>query len=148
MTSGSSKQLEVEQRNLGVIKAWAEAWRLPGGSAARMVDEIYADEPDVVAVLQGHRVSGEGNFKQAWRKAELQIEGVYAERKIVFGTVIASGNSVAFEGEVRMTTKEGESRGWPFSAFMVFNEEGRIVSDHTYMPDSPHGQLFEDAARC
>jgi hypothetical protein len=46
-----------------------------------------------------------------------------------------------------MTTKEGEKRGWPFAAFLSFDEDGRITRDHTYMPDSPHGDLFEKAAR-
>lgn len=136
----------TEQRNLQRVKDWAEAWRLPGGSAARMVDEIYADEPDVIAVLQGHRVSGAGNFKTAWKDAELKIEKVYAEREIIFGPMLVSGDSVAFEGEVRMLTKDGERRGWNFAVFMVFDDRGRIVSDHTYMPDSPHGDLFERAA--
>jgi hypothetical protein len=146
MTQEAVVLTATEQRNLQRVKDWAEAWRLPGGSAQRMVDEIYADEPEVIAVLQGHRVSGSGNFKSAWREAELNIEAVYAEREIIFGPMLASGDSVAFEGEVRMLTKDGERRGWHFAVFMVFDEEGRIVSDHTYMPDSPHGDLFERAA--
>ena len=101
---------ETEQRNIATVYAWAEAWRLPGGSAEKMVDEVYADAP-------------------------------------VFGAICAHGDMVAFEGHVEMLTKCGEKRGWPFAVFMTFDDDGRIVRDHTYMPDSPHGELFQEAAR-
>ncbi len=146
MNDENASLTATEQRNLQQVQAWADAWRLPGGSASRMVDEIYADEPEVTAVLQGHRVSGAGNFKSAWKEAELKIEEVYAEREIIFSTMLARGNSVAFEGAVKMVTKDGEQRGWEFAVFMVFDSQGRIVSDRTYMPNSPHGDLFEQAA--
>ncbi len=138
---------ETERRNVRTVYAYADAWTLPGGSAESMVDEIYAASPEVVSVLQGLRVSDSGGFKDAWKQAELRIERHYTERRILFDSICPCGDAVAFEGRVELLTKAGESRGWPFAVFMTFDANGRITSDHTYMPDSPHGDLFEEAAR-
>jgi hypothetical protein len=54
----------VEQRNVEQLEAWAIACTVPGGSAARLVDEVYADQPEVVSVLTGTYVARVGLSKR------------------------------------------------------------------------------------
>lgn len=139
---------ELERRNVERVKAWAAAWRLPGGSAARLVDDVYAPAPDVVAVLQGKQVAVAGDDKSAWKTMERRIEEDYASRDVHFDAIYPSGDTVAVEARVSMISKEGEHRSWPFAVFFTFDADGSIVRDHTYMLDTPHrGLLDETAAR-
>ncbi len=137
---------EVERRNVECVKAWAAAWRLPGGSAARLVDEVYAPAPEVVAVLQGKRVAVAGSSKQAWKEMERRIEQDYASREVIFDGIYPCGDTVAVEARVSMQSQEGEHRSWPFAVFFTFDRDGRIVRDHTYMPDTPHRELLDETA--
>jgi hypothetical protein len=137
----------TERRNVARVLAWAEAWQVPGGSAKRMVDEVYADAPEVVSVLQGTRVSSAAAGKQAWKRSELGIERKYRHRRIEFDAIYPCGDTVTIEARVDMMTREGERRSWPFAVVMTFDRDGRIVRDHTYMPESPHQADFRRAAR-
>lgn len=127
-----------EERNIARIHQWAKAWSRPGGSAAAMVDGCYADTVEVIGVLQGKSVVRQGEDKARWRSVELDIEHQYESRSITFHTIIARGDAAAVEASVHLRTTDGVERGWPFSVFFRFDGEGRIMSDHTYMPDSPH----------
>lgn len=127
-----------EERNIARIHEWAKAWSRPGGSAADMVDGCYADTVEVIGVLQGKSVVRMGQGKERWRSVELDIEDQYESRSIIFDHIIARGDAAAVEARVQMRTRDGVERGWPFSVFFRFDSEGRITSDHTYMPDSPH----------
>ena len=137
---------EREQRNVDGVRAWAAAWRLPGGSAAKLVDEIYAPAPEVVAVLQGRKVATTGRSKKAWKSMERQIEQDYESREVIFDGIFPSGDTVAVEARVSMLSKSGERRSWPFAVFFTFDADGRIVRDHTYMPDTPHRRLLDETA--
>lgn len=137
----------VERRNVGRVLAWAEAWTLPGGSARRMVEEIYADSPEVVSVLQGTRVSSAAAGKRAWKRTERSIERQYRYRRIEFDAIYPCCDTVTIEARVDMMTRAGDRRSWPFAVVMTFDGNGRIVRDHTYMPESPHQALFRRAAR-
>lgn len=127
-----------EKRNVARIRAWAKAWSLPGGSAIKMVDECYAKNVEVLAVLQGKSVVRTGQDKSRWRDVEKDIEKQYAERAMDFHRIVAQGNSVAIEATVCLVAKDGTKRQWPFAAFFTFDGKSRIRSDHTYMPNSPH----------
>lgn len=131
-------QTQQEERNIACLRKWAKAWNKPGGSAAIMVDECYAEVVQVMAVLQGKSVVQGNEGKARWRSVELDIESQYKSRSITFENIIAKGDAVAVEGVVDLVAMDGSQRGWPYSVFFKFNSEGRIISDHTYMPDSPH----------
>jgi hypothetical protein len=131
-------QQQKEERNVACIEKWAKSWSKPGGSAATMVDECYADVVEVLAVLQGKSVVQGSEGKDRWRAVEIDIERQYERRTLTFSNIVAQGDAVAVEGAVEMVAKDGSQRGWPFAVFFKFDSEGRIMSDHTYMPDSPH----------
>lgn len=73
----------VEPRNLAQLEAWASGCTLPGGSVAQVVDEIYADQPEVGLVLTGTFLAGAGRTKQAWRDAEVTMEARDGSRRII-----------------------------------------------------------------
>jgi len=127
-----------EERNVARIHQWAKAWSQPGGSAATMVDECYADTVEVIGVLQGKSVVREGHDKARWRAVEMDIEQQYESRSITFHSIIARDDTAAVEATVHLLAKDGVRREWPFAVFFRFDDQGRIAVDHTYMPDSPH----------
>ena len=137
---------EKEARNVERLYRWAAEWRLPGGCAERLVDEIYAEHPEVIAILQDRQVAATGRDKSEWRSMEKRIEADYASREVLFDGIYPCGDVVAFEARVRVCNKSGEERSWPFAAFFTFDDAGRIICDHTYMPDTPHRRLLDETA--
>jgi hypothetical protein len=136
----------VEQRNVEQLEAWAIACTVPGGSAARLVDEVYADQPEVVSVLTGTYVARVGLSKRAWREAEEIMEARYVSRRIVFTAVHPRGDTIAVEARIEQVLKDGTQRGWPFAVFLAFDSSARIVSDHTYMLPHPNQDDLDRAA--
>jgi ketosteroid isomerase-like protein len=126
----SIKLTVEEKRNLEVVKEWAKAWDT---DAARMVDEIYADATEVFTPLQNIYWVRQGKSKEYFRTVEVEELKRFKSRKMKFVTMIARGDTVALEVTVTRITKQGESsEGWA-AAFLKFNEDGKIVSDHTFM---------------
>ena len=119
-----------EKRNLEVIKAWAEAW---DKDVALMVDKIYADSPEVFLPLQKIYMSRKGGKKASWRAVEVANQKLFTSRKMNFVTLIAKGDTVAMEVKSSDTTLKGQVREGYWAAFLKFDKDGRIISDHTYM---------------
>ncbi len=136
----------VEQRNLECLEAWAKACTLPGGSVARTIDDLYAEQPEVVLVLTDTYVARPGQSKQAWRDAEIRLEAQYASRSITFTAVQPRGDTIAVEARVEQVLKNGTRRGWPVAVFLNFDASGRIVGDRNYMLPHPNQGDFEGAA--
>ena len=119
-----------EKRNVERVKEWARAWETDAG---RMVDEIYADSSEVFGPLQNIYFLRRGKSKANWRTLEVAIQALYQTRKMRFHTIVAKGDTVAMEVAVTETNLKGRTReGW-FAAFLTFDKDGRIVTDHTYM---------------
>ena len=52
--------------------------------------------------------------------------------------IIASNNKVAIEGIINTESNEGIKNQWNFSVFFIIDDKsGLIISDHSYMPDTP-----------
>lgn len=137
---------DTERRNIEQVHRWAAAYQKPGGSAQVLVDEIYADSPDVVAVLTDTWVARAGISKQAWRDTELKLSTLVVERKVVFKALHATGNVVTMEADIEQKLSDGSNRGWPFATVLYFDETGRIQRDHTYMLPTPYHHEFDVAA--
>jgi hypothetical protein len=135
-----------EERCVAGLEAWARAYELPGGCAARLVDEVYADRPEVISVLTGTVVAREGADKSSWRSTEAAMEALYSARRVVFTAVYPRGNTIAAEALIEQVLKDGTPRGWPFAVFLTFDAEGRVIADHTYMTPPPHQHMFDEAA--
>lgn len=122
---------DEEKRNLEVIKEWAHCWNTPG-LAARLVDEIYADDCEVFTPLQNMYHAKMGKSKKSWRRLELEVEKLYKKREMRIVSTMSRGDTVALEAAITIITAKGRMiEGW-FAAFLKF-KDGRIFEDHTYM---------------
>lgn len=119
-----------EKRNVELVTEWARAWETDAG---RMVDDIYADSSEVFGPLQNIYFLKRGESKSNWKALEVANQGLYLARKMHFHAIAAKGDTVAVEVAVTETNLKGRTReGW-FAAFLTFDENGRIITDHTYM---------------
>ncbi|MFH0822424.1 MAG: hypothetical protein V2B18_06710 [Pseudomonadota bacterium] len=119
-----------EKRNVDIVMEWARAWEKDAG---RMVDEIYADSSEVFGPMQNIYFLKRGESKSNWKALEVANQGLYLARKMQFHAIVAKGDTVAVEVAVTETNLKGRMReGW-FAAFLTFDENGKIITDHTYM---------------
>ena len=124
---------EVENRNLELVDAWVATWQLPGGSAEERINEIYAQSTDVYLPLQERYIAKTGESKESWLEEQLDLEKDFLERRMVVHKKMARGDVVAVEIEVFYTLTDGtEDNAWT-AAFLTFNDDGKITSDHSYM---------------
>lgn len=119
-----------EKRNVKLIKQWANSWE---NEASRMVDEIYADSTEVFLPLQKMYMLKTGKSKANWRAVEVANQKLYTSRQMKLITVIPRGDTVAVEVMTTETNLIGRTKEGYFAAFLKFDKDGRIVSDHSYM---------------
>jgi len=131
----NDKLTEEEKRNLEVIKDWAHYWTTRG-LASKMVDEIYADSPEIFTPLQKFYYVKKGKSKENWRNLELEAEKVQ-KREIRIVNQVVRGNTVALELVTTIITPKGSIREEWSAVFLTFDKDGRIISDHSYMPGPP-----------
>ena len=122
-----------------LIDKWLNAWTLPGGSHQEMLDcYSYADNLEVFAPIQEHYVVKKGGSREFWNQGEGKIESQTKSRSMKLSNIIASHNKVAIEGIINTESNEGIRNQWNFSVFFIIDDEsGLIISDHSYMPDTP-----------
>ena len=137
---------ETEVRNVEGVMAYAEIWAVPGGDAGKGVEELYADAPEAISVLQELQVSFEGGVKEHWKRAEVEVEKMMKSRAVVLDTLYPSGDTVAVEARMVVDTYEDGEKTWPFAVFLTFDADGRIVRDGTYIPDWVLRKLHVQAA--
>ena len=128
---------ERERRNLELVEAWADAWKIPDGSPERLVHEIYADSVEIAGPLQGAVPIRHGQPKDPILAVEEAHARGIAERRMVFHKKVAQGDVVALEVEVPYVTKDGTKGTEWFAAFLTFDDDGRITEDHTFLRDRP-----------
>ena len=130
---------KIEKRNMKLINKWLTAWTLPGGSHQKMLDcYSYSDNLEVFAPIQEHYVVKKGGSREFWDQGEGKIESQTKSRSMHLSNIIASNNKVAIEGIINTESNEGIKNQWNFSVFFIIDDEsGLIISDHSYMPDTP-----------
>jgi hypothetical protein len=121
---------EREKRNVEMVNKWAKAWSEDVG---RMVDESYADTAEVFTPIQGIYWSRRGQSTENWRFMEVNYEKKFSKREMKLAKVLARDNTVAIEVQTVTTNKKGTKtrNGW-FAAFLTFDDDGKIIEDHTY----------------
>jgi len=132
---------DEERRNLEVVEEWMRCWNTKG-MMAKMVDEIYADPAEVFTPIQSKYYSKKDGNKDAWRKLELLLEKLIQKREMRLVTTVAKGNMVILEAIAATTTLGRTVERWT-AAFLTFDDDGKVVSDHTYMPLSGFERLLE-----
>ena len=130
---------KIEKRNMKLINKWLTAWTLPGGSHQKMLDCCsYSDNLEVFAPIQEHYVVKKGGSREFWDQGEGKIESQTKSRSMKLLNIITSDNKVAIEGIINTESNEGIKNQWNFSVFFIIDDEsGLIISDHSYMPDTP-----------
>ena len=65
-------------------------------------------------------------------------------RKMQLTNIMASGNKVSIEGKINTESHDGLKKEWNFAVFFVIDEKkGLIVSDHSYMPNTPGMKILK-----
>lgn len=136
---------EIEQRNLKLIDKWLRAWTLPGGSHEEMLKcYSYEDDLEVFAPIQNYYVVKKGSDRDFWDQGEGKIEEQTKSRKMQLTNIMASGNKVSIEGKINTESHDGLKKEWNFAVFFVIDEKkGLIVSDHSYMPNTPGMKILK-----
>ena len=126
---------DEERRNLGLTKAWSEAY----GDLDNIDHfcDLYADSTEIYTPLQDWYWAKHGHSNQAWRDGESTMVTLVSHREEKIVSILAQGDTVAVQVSVEMTSKNGQSRQGAFAAFLKFDEDGKIVSDHSFLGRHP-----------
>ena len=124
---GSRSVNHTEERNLEVVKRWAETYN---HDVDRMVLECYAENCTATSVLGGAKVEGHPRFL----KLEQHILKAAPRRWMRLDSTYAAGDVVVVEATL-FDPDQGDQWQSPFCAVLRF-KEGRIVEDRTYMDES------------
>ena len=116
----------IEERNMERVRHWVWTWN---NDVMRMVDECYAEDCEVSDMLRGRTFHG----REELRLIEKQMKALDASRKMTVTRMVASGNAVAVEVDASWDGGNTIDKG---CVFLTFNDEGLILSDHSYSRDS------------
>jgi hypothetical protein len=124
-----------EERNLAAMERFRELYN--GDDMERFVRESYAPTFHVLN-LDGSSWSTSGANRQnllddtnVFIRAEVFIKDKAPGRRMVYRRVIASGNIVTLEASIVDDSREGWELSW--CGIYTFDDDGRIVSDHSYL---------------
>tara|TARA_E500000331_G_scaffold316903_2_gene327905 strand:+ start:180 stop:677 length:498 start_codon:yes stop_codon:yes gene_type:complete len=124
-----------EKRNLELTKAWSVAY----GDLDNIEHfcDLYADSTEIYTPLQDWYYAKQGHSNQPWRDGEIGITELFGHREEKIVSILAQGDTVAVQMAVEITSKEGQSRTGAFAAFLKFDADGKITSDHSFLGRHP-----------
>ena len=124
-----------ERRNLELTRAWSEAY----GDLDNIEHfcDLYADSTEIYTPLQDWYWAKHGHSNQVWRDGEIAIAKLFSHRKEKIVSILAQGDTVAVQVSVEITSSDGNQRQGSFAAFLKFDEDGKIVSDHSFLGRHP-----------
>ncbi|MDE0511910.1 MAG: nuclear transport factor 2 family protein [Gammaproteobacteria bacterium] len=115
----------IEERNMERVKHWEWTWN---NDVMRMVDECYAEDCEVTDMRRGRTFHG----REELRLIEKQMKAADPSRRLTVVNMVAAGNTVGIELE---TFYEGDKQTDKSCVFLTFNEDGFIITDHSYGSD-------------
>jgi len=139
----SESLTKQEKGNLEIVKKWEESWNTKG-QWMKIVDEIYADTVDIFRPLENIYLARRGRSKKNWRAFEEVLENFLEKRELRTANILARGATVAQEATATFTAPGGITFDISFASFLTFDDDGRIISEHTYMPTTSVDQLPPD----
>jgi ketosteroid isomerase-like protein len=118
---------KLEERNLEVVKRWAETYN---NDVDLMVSECYAENCSAASMLGGSKIEGHSPF----RKLERRVLKAAPKRKIRLEHTHAAGDVVVVEATL-LDPDQGDAWQSPFCAVLTF-KDGKIVEDRTYLDET------------
>lgn len=112
-----------ERQNIERVRHWEDTYN---NHVERMVDECYAPNCEVISMMTGFVMNG----REELRAVEREIQSKQVDRKMHVLKTVAQGDTVAVECQGVF----GENK-FKACVFLTFNENGQIISDHTYSQD-------------
>ncbi len=124
-----------ERRNLELTKAWSEAY----GNLDNIDHfcDLYADNTEIYTPLQDWYWAKHGHSTEPFRSGERLMATLISHREEKIVSILAQGDTVAVQVSVEITSKDGNQRQGSFAAFLKFDEDGKIVSDHSFLGRHP-----------
>ena len=126
---------DEERRNVERFERWRDLFN--GGDIERFVREAYAPAFRVVN-LDGASWTGNSTHRQnilddaeRFIRAERFILAAAPGRRIRFNRLIPAGNVITLEASLVDEDRPGWELSW--CGVYTFDEDGRIVSDHSYL---------------
>jgi ketosteroid isomerase-like protein len=132
-----------EKRNLEIVKEWAESYSTKG-QWMKAVDEIYADTFEIYVPMENIYFARRGRSKENFRAYTEVLENFLEKREFRILNILARGDTVALEGEVTMTAPGGITLELLFASFLTFDDDHRIICEHSYHPPISPDQLPPD----
>ena len=118
---------ESEERNLEVVKRWAEMYN---HDVERFVRECYAENCSAASMLGGSKIEGHSPFL----KLEQRVLKAAPRRNIRLQHTHAAGNVVVVEATL-FDPDQGDEWKSPFCAVLTF-KDGKIIEDRTYLDET------------
>ena len=123
-----------EARNLELVRDWARRWNSPE-LLPSFVEHCYATSCEVFIPLEKTHWVKPGGTKEHFKRIELEAAKLYKKRDMQIIRALAHDNTVAVEAKVTWHTKSGKTFESWFAAFLTFDENGKIKTDHTFQPE-------------
>ena len=126
---------DEEQRNVAAMERFRELYN--GDDMEAFVAEAYAPSFHVLNLDGSSWTAGGANRQNlvadraTFLRAEAFIKDKAPGRRMVFRRVIPSGNVVTLEATIVDESRPGWELSW--CGIYTFDDEGRIVSDHSYL---------------
>jgi len=114
---------DIEKRNMERVKLWERTWNT---EVDRMVDECYAEDCEVISMLNEKTMRG----REALRAIEHAILKFDPKRHMEVTRMVASDDTVAVEADFFWHGNRSKA-----CVFLTFNDRGLVISDHTYAAD-------------
>ena len=126
---------ETEKRNLARTEEWRKEASTPGGDLERLVNEIYAKSTEVFLPLNAPPlfVVKRGESKENWHALELSGRGhAYTKRVMKLINTVVQNDRIAAEVVVDRVSADGQAFEQRIAIFLTFDDDGKIITDHTY----------------
>jgi ketosteroid isomerase-like protein len=136
---------ETEKRVLAQTEEWRKEASTPGGDLERLVNEIYAESTEVFLPLNTPPlyVVKRGESKENWHTLELSGRGhAYNRRVLNLVNTVVQGNRIAAEVVVDRVSPDGQSFEQRVAIFLTFDNDGKVITDHTYAGTSDFEALI------
>ena len=110
----------TEQEVLNFVDNWTNTWNTPGGTSEQLVNDVYADEPEVRAPLQALAFLKPGGSKRRFLEMEQRAEDAMKQRQMVIQKRVVQGCTAALEVEVPYVMNDGRTGSDWIAAFLTF----------------------------